>query len=174
LVGKSYKDLNLRGWTLAEERLISHIASVEATMVGFFATAVTFLLFPLALYTPEVSFLMYLASLGYLCSWGFLYAIIAGICMRILALSTKWNIDYSLSMEHLTGSPTLATWAIRVAMGSCVFMMLIPPIYVGLLLRLVAFTIELVNTLIFMAIVFIFGLFVTYRLTRQTIWRREK
>jgi hypothetical protein len=171
---RSYRNLDDDDKDDAENRLISHIASVESTMVGFFATAVTFLLFPLALYTPDASFLMYLVILGYLCSWGFLYTVIAGICMRILAISAKWNIDYSLSMQDLTGKPNLATWAIRVAMDSCVFMMMIPPIYVGFLLWLVTVSNELVLAFVSMWFVFIIGLFKTYRLTRNTIWEKKE
>jgi hypothetical protein len=171
---KSYRDLKTDSKKLAEERLISHIGSVEATMVGFFATAITFLLFPLALYTPDVPVLIYLASLGYICSWMFLYAIIAGICMRILALSKKWDIDYNLSMKDLTGHRFLAPSTVIVAMAACIFMMVIPPVYVLLLTSLWPTAVELVFSFQIMFIACIFWIAVTFGLAYLTIWKKPK
>jgi hypothetical protein len=114
---KSYRDLKTDSKKLAEERLISHIGSVEATMVGFFATAITFLLFPLALYTPDVPVLIYLASLGYICSWMFLYAIIAGICMRILALSKV----YVLLLTSLWPTAVELVFSFQIMFIACIF-----------------------------------------------------
>jgi hypothetical protein len=168
LRSKSYKELGQNAKD-AEDWLISHISNVESTMVGFFAIAVTFLLFPLALYTPEVPYLLHLATLGYICSWGFMYSIIAGICMRISSIENKWEIDYSKSIQDLTGNQNLAKTAVKVIILSSIFMMAIPPIYISIILLLVGSNIELVFTLVSMTIICILGISTTYRLAKRAI-----
>ena len=49
-----------------------HISMIETMNLAFLGISLSLLVFPLSLYTPETPYLLFLALLGYFCSWGFL------------------------------------------------------------------------------------------------------
>ncbi|MHA2264399.1 MAG: hypothetical protein ACXAEN_18555 [Candidatus Thorarchaeota archaeon] len=111
--------------------LIGHIAQVEATMGGSLGIAISMLVFPLALYTPSNPNLLLLAVLGYICSWGFLWATLTGICLRIRAFNQNSELSYFKAMETLSNSFLLTVTSVATAIVSTVILMLVPPLYVA-------------------------------------------
>jgi hypothetical protein len=113
-----------------DEWIISHIATVESTMMGFLGVSVSILVFPLALYSPTSPHLLTLAFLGYCCSWAFLLAVVGGMCLRIKAIKKKSKMAYHEAMVHVSDSWGYAFGSMMLAIASVVLLMAVPPIYV--------------------------------------------
>jgi len=156
--------------------LLSHIGNVEGSMVAMFGVAISMLVFPLAIYTPDSPHLILFAVLGYACSWGFLLATITGICLRIKAFGVTFSKSYKESMTDLTGSKILTSLTTVIAILSTFGLMAVPWLYMYYLpdpLQQIPVLGDLMYTFWVMLGIWSIGVISTLIIAAVSFWKRK-
>ena len=162
-----------------DEAIVEHISAIENMNFTFLAISLSLLVFPLSLYTPESSYLIVLALLGYVCSWGFLISAATGICLRLRTFKSRFGVKLRTARKELVGQSRHAIASTVVSLVSIYALMAVPFLYVGTLPRpvgsipvipVVGFALDLDVMALVMLVIWVVGTVSTLHVIRRAYW----